>query len=174
MRHDRFSDIVKLLGPGDLLVINDTEVIPARLVGRKSSGGRAELLLLGDGDGGEGRIWRGLVKASHVGPGTRLLFPEGLEAEVLEDLGDGQILVGFNRGRDFMDLLNEMGQVPLPPYIRRESPHPSDRERYQTVYAARKGAVAAPTAGLHFTEGLFDELKGRGVTVVSITLHVGY
>jgi S-adenosylmethionine:tRNA ribosyltransferase-isomerase len=171
-RHLRFSDLPELLEPGDLLVLNDSRVIPARLEGRKESGGRCELLLvepLGEG----GARWRALGQSSKpLRAGGRLRFP-GLEAEVEEVEGDGLVAVRFDReGAELEAALARAGRVPLPPYVRRP-PCPADRERYQTVVARVPGSVAAPTAGLHFTEELLARLDRRGVARVTVTLHVG-
>jgi len=171
-RHLRFADLPELLEPGDLLVLNDSRVIPARLEGRKESGGRCELLLvepLGEG----GPRWRALGQSSKpLRAGGRLRFP-GLEAEVEEIEGDGLVAVRFDReGADLEAALARAGRVPLPPYIRRP-PSPADRERYQTVVARAPGSVAAPTAGLHFTEELLARLDRRGVGRATVTLHVG-
>lgn len=181
----RFGDVVGLLKPGDLLVVNDTRVFPARLVGRKESGGRVELFVLDyprtftDEGGGAGRKKTevlGLLKSSKGGRvGGRLIFPEGLVGEVLEVCGDGKVRVSLAFTGDFAEVLEKCGRVPLPPYIRRtEGEAAADRERYQTVYARENGAVAAPTAGLHFTEQLLAALAGCGVQLGRVTLHVGY
>lgn len=181
----RFADVPGLFQPGDLLVVNDTKVFPARLVGRKESGGRIELFVLDYprifiDEGGEARRRRtevlGLLKSSKGGKvGGRLLFPEGLAGEILEVYGDGKVRVSLTFSGDFAELLERCGRVPLPPYIRRtEGEISDDRERYQTVYARENGAVAAPTAGLHFTEQLLASLAALGVQMGRVTLHVGY
>ncbi len=171
-RHLRFSDLPDLLAPGDLLVLNDTRVIPARLVGRKESGGRCELLLVAD-LGGAGDRWRAMGQASKpLRPGARLHFGD-LSAEVEAGEGEGFFRVRFDRGGPaLLEALEREGRVPLPPYIRRE-PTAADRERYQTVLARAPGSAAAPTAGLHFTEGLLRRLDERGVARATVTLHVG-
>lgn len=169
--HRGFRDIKDLLHPGDVLVLNDTRVLPARLVGKKATGGRAELLLtvkLASAQAGK-EVWRCMVKpAKGVGPGTRFFFDEGAEAVVLESGSDSFRVCEFTAPLD----IEKIGKVPLPPYIRREAEE-GDRERYQTVFAAAAGAVAAPTAGLHFTAELLDEIRRSGVEVHRITLHTG-
>ncbi|HEU4383982.1 MAG TPA: tRNA preQ1(34) S-adenosylmethionine ribosyltransferase-isomerase QueA [Anaeromyxobacteraceae bacterium] len=170
--HLRFSDLPELLAPGDLLVLNDTRVIPARLLGRKESGGRCELLLVAD-LGGAGDRWRAMGQASKpLRPGSRLAFGE-LSAEVEAAEGEGFFLVRFDRGgAALLAALERQGRTPLPPYIRRE-PTDADRERYQTVLARHPGSAAAPTAGLHFTEELLGRLARRGVERATVTLHIG-
>src|SRR5512134_3580497 len=150
--HRRFAELDALLAPGDLLVFNDTKVIPARLVGRKETGGKVELLLCEPLEGGLGRRWRALGQASKpIRAGARLAF-DGLAAEVLESEGEGFYLVRLDReGEALEQALERAGRMPLPPYIRRP-PGELDRERYQTVWARAPGSAAAPTAGLHFTE----------------------
>jgi S-adenosylmethionine:tRNA ribosyltransferase-isomerase len=171
--HRRFTDLEALLAPGDLLVFNDTRVIPARLVGRKESGGRVELLLVEPLEGGLGRRWRALGQASKpIRPGAALAF-DGLGATVEVAEGEGFYVVALDReGADLEAALARAGRVPLPPYIRRE-PDASDRERYQTVWARAPGSAAAPTAGLHFTDALLGRLAARGVERAAVTLHVG-
>lgn len=175
--HHRFDEIVSLLKPSDLLVVNNTKVVPARLIGKKSTGGRVELLILdypGLVDGaGESDC---LLKASKtVKIGTRIVFDGGLEAEVKER-DSGTFRVHFSGTDDIEQTIEAVGRVPLPPYIQRNGadPYAGDRKTYQTVYATEKGAVAAPTAGLHFTPELLEEIRGRGISVEQITLHVGY
>ncbi|MBU0481375.1 MAG: tRNA preQ1(34) S-adenosylmethionine ribosyltransferase-isomerase QueA [Proteobacteria bacterium] len=184
--HDRsFSDLADLFRAGDLLVVNDTRVFPARLEGKKESGGRVELFILGypllleQTVAGAGMVQAelvGLVKSSkRPRPGTRLLFAGDLSGEVLECLGDGKVRVVLSFSGSLEDSLARQGRIPLPPYIRRESGDEGfDRERYQTVYATKTGAVAAPTAGLHFTDELLGRLADKGVRKTAITLHVGY
>lgn len=178
-----FHHIDTYLRAGDVLVVNDTAVVPARLIGRKATGGRVEVLLLNyaqtmarplvDGT----REFDCLVSASRwVKTGTQLHFDDGLEGEVTR-AADGIATIRFSAARDFESLLAAIGRVPLPPYIRRDrdaATVPADREAYQTVYARHKGAVAAPTAGLHFTEPLLARIRAGGVDVVPVTLHVGY
>jgi S-adenosylmethionine:tRNA ribosyltransferase-isomerase len=172
-RHETFAALETLLDPGDLLVFNDTKVIPARLVGRKETGGKVELLLCEPLDGGLGRRWRALGRASKpIRVGAALAF-DGLAARVVEAEGEGFYVVDLDREGDRLEAaLLRAGRVPLPPYIRRE-PGEADRERYQTIWARAPGSAAAPTAGLHFTEPLLERLRGRGIRTASVTLHVG-
>lgn len=182
MSHRRFGDIVDLLRPSDLLVVNDTRVIPGRLHGRKTSGGKVELLILDYGEGGHQvndaahRVYHCLIKASkQAGAGTRMIFDAGLVAEV-QDFADGVYKVVFLSPEPFDALLARIGKMPLPPYIKRNAARSdaADRMRYQTVYARKQGAVAAPTAGLHFTEEILARIRSKGVTIAAVTLHVGY
>lgn len=170
--HRQFSDLHQLLQPGDLLVRNETKVIPARLLGQKSSGGKVEFLLVRLIDP-EQNIWRCMSRSSKpVKPGSVINFPEKINAEILQNLGEGLSLVKFSSPEDFFTALDKAGHIPLPPYIRRED-QLQDRERYQTVFANNPGAVAAPTAGLHFTEAVFAALVERGIETCGVTLHVG-
>jgi S-adenosylmethionine:tRNA ribosyltransferase-isomerase len=181
--HHLFSDIIDFLQPSDLVVVNNTRVIPGRLVGRKGSGGRVEALIIdyasqnqNTGSGGE-LTYECLIKASKAPkPGTRLLFGPDLEA-VVTTVHERTFSVQFMCQKPFADILDQIGEVPLPPYIHRDRPGGSllnDRRSYQTVYASRKGAVAAPTAGLHFSETLLEQMRQKGIEIVEITLHVGY
>lgn len=183
LTHTVFSDIGDNLKAGDVLVVNNTAVIPGRLAGKKETGGKVEVLI-SDFVSGQKSIeengsfvCRCLVKASkRSSPGTWFHFSDGLKAEVLA-AGNGDYQLKFYADGDFETLLYQIGQVPLPPYIKRNSGGMSDcddQTSYQTVYASRKGAIAAPTAGLHFTENLLDELQTAGVNIVELTLHVGY
>jgi S-adenosylmethionine:tRNA ribosyltransferase-isomerase len=184
--HHVFSDLPALLRPGDLLVMNDTAVIPGRLAGRKAdTGGRVEVLVV-DFAGGLPEPRRPetftcvcLVRAAkRTPPGTRLQFAGGLSAEILDRGEDGLHTLRFSGPQPFARLLDLVGRVPLPPYIRRaeatEQARASDRHAYQTVYARRRGAIAAPTAGLHFSLPLMDALRRMGVALAYLTLHVGY
>lgn len=170
-----FYELPELLREGDLLVINDTRVFPARLRGRRvPTGGRAELLLVEQRKDG---TWEALAKpARRLQPGSTIEFGEGLlAAEIVEVLPDGRRVVRFASERPFWEVIEEVGEPPLPPYIRRApAARPEDAERYQTVYARERGSVAAPTAGLHFTEPLLEAVRARGVAVERLTLHVGY
>ncbi|XXF80576.1 tRNA preQ1(34) S-adenosylmethionine ribosyltransferase-isomerase QueA [Myxococcaceae bacterium GXIMD 01537] len=184
--HRRFSDLPGLLRPGDVLVVNDARVIPARLLGAKAgTGGRVELLVVRPSaqtltsaalsQAAETLEWICLGQASKgLKPGQRVDFAGGLSAEVLEALGGGEYRVRFHApaGTSLAALLEEAGRLPLPPYITRE-PEAADAERYQTVYARASGAVAAPTAGLHFTDETFAALEAQGVRRVHVTLDVG-
>ena len=170
--HARFADLPAWLAPGDLLIRNETRVIPARLRGHKGSGGQIELLLV-ERMAGEGQLWRCLTRsAKPARPGGRLFFAAGLEGEVAEDLGDGWRSIRFHCPGELLAHLETAGEIPLPPYIQR-APAAADRDRYQTVYAGEPGAVAAPTAGLHFDTATFAALAERGVAVHGLTLHVG-
>lgn len=174
--HDQFANIGDYLNPGDVLVVNDTKVIPARLYGRKvGSGGKVELLLLHDRGHG---VWDVRLKpAARVRPGTLVDIASGrLRAEVVERTPEDTMRVRFTPS-DIYELLEEVGEVPLPPYIKRApgaAGRDEDRERYQTVYAYDPGAVAAPTAGLHFTPALLRALASRGIRRATVTLHVGW
>ncbi len=169
--HHMFPAIVKLLQPGDVLVLNDTRVIPARLLGERPGGGQVELLLL---EPVEGTRWRALGRPGRaLRPGRTVAFGGGrLIATVVGEEDDGVRVVELEHEGELLPLLEEIGLPPLPPYIDREVEE-EDRERYQTVYARRPGAVAAPTAGLHFTEELLDAIRKRGVDIGYVTLHVG-
>lgn len=171
--HRRFFEITEFLVPGDLLVLNDTRVIPARLHASKETGGEIEIFFLRDlGD----KRWEALVRGK-VRQGTRVTLKTG-EKGVVESLSpDGKRVIRFIMEPDLISYLQQHGAVSLPPYISRngESRYSGlDRERYQTVYARNPGAVAAPTAGLHFTEGLLKKIRWMGVQIAFVTLHVGY
>jgi S-adenosylmethionine:tRNA ribosyltransferase-isomerase len=171
LEHRTFSQVVDYLRPGDVLVINDTRVIPARLRGEKEgTGGRIEVLVfqpLGTSPGGE--VWKALVRGRRVREGTRVSLPGGITATFRERVGEGWA-VEFQTPRPLLSLLKEVGEVPLPPYIHLPV---EDPEQYQTVYARRNGSVAAPTAGRHFTPRLLSQITARGVTIVAVTLHIG-
>lgn len=182
-----FSDVLDYFKAGDVIVVNDTRVFPARLLGRKPSGGKVELLVLeypaatgGQADESNSS-WAevtvtGLIKSSkRPKPGGRLLFGPQLEGIVQELRPDGKARVLIRYQGDLSRLLEEYGIMPLPPYIRRHMGEKTeDRQRYQTVFAKQAGAVAAPTAGLHFTDALLKKIQGKGVDIAVITLHVGY
>jgi S-adenosylmethionine:tRNA ribosyltransferase-isomerase len=176
--HRRFRDLPGELAPGDLLVLNDTKVIPARLHGRKPSGGRVEMLLVEPvGEDGGAPVWRTLLGGARtISAGMTLTFPAGLTAVTREREGDvWRVKLVHDRG-DPMGAIDAAGEMPLPPYIRRGEDDPralADRERYQTVYAKEPGAIAAPTAGLHFTSEMLDALRVSGVATATLTLHVG-
>ncbi|MFC7321000.1 tRNA preQ1(34) S-adenosylmethionine ribosyltransferase-isomerase QueA [Halobacillus campisalis] len=168
--HQHFSDIKRYLHEGDCLVLNDTKVLPARLYGAKEeTGGKVEVLLLHQHENDE---WEVLVKpAKKVNVGTRIVFGDGkLIAECTELQEHGGRKMRFEYEGIFLEVLDSLGEMPLPPYIKEQL---SDRERYQTVYAKEQGSAAAPTAGLHFTNELLDELQTSGVEIVYLTLHVG-
>lgn len=170
----QFPDIVNWFRSGDVLVFNDTRVIPARLLGQKETGGKVEILLVRHhSDWSRGERWLCLTKSSRpIKPGTIVNFDQSLQAEVLDFEEDPYRLVQFSCRGDFIELVESLGRLPLPPYIRREDDE-DDRERYQTVFARERGAVAAPTAGLHFTAALLQELEAQGVELCALTLHVG-
>ncbi|MFQ5659619.1 MAG: tRNA preQ1(34) S-adenosylmethionine ribosyltransferase-isomerase QueA [Gammaproteobacteria bacterium] len=169
LRNSKFDDLIAFIDPEDLLVFNDTRVIPARLFGQKESGGKVEILverLLGD------RQMLAQLRASkQARPGTRIALEDGVELEVIERR-TGFFVLGVLSGFSLVEVLERTGHVPLPPYIKRPDT-PMDKERYQTVYARSPGAVAAPTAGLHFTQTLLNRLKQKGVAMGFMTLHVG-
>lgn len=170
LSHHIFRDIIDYLHPGDCLVLNNTKVIPARLLGeREGTGGHVEVLLL---KRKEADVWETLVKpGKKCKPGQRLSFGDGLlKAEVLETVEEGNRLIRFEYEGIFEEVLDKLGEMPLPPYITHKL---KDKNRYQTVYAKYEGSAAAPTAGLHFTEELFQKLEEKGVLVANVTLHVG-
>jgi S-adenosylmethionine:tRNA ribosyltransferase-isomerase len=188
LEHRTFRDIVSLIQPGDVLVLNETRVIPARLLGRRAGGGEAEVVLLHEvsaegreepatAAGGRGRGW-GAEWVALVRPGSklrarrRIAIGDDLEIEVLEVLDDGTRRVRLLTSLPIREAVERYGRMPLPPYIERAA-EPADAERYQTVYARAEGSVAAPTAGLHFTPAVLDELRRRGVVIATVVLHVG-
>ena len=169
IKHEHFHDIIEELHEGDVLVLNDTKVIPARLIGTKvSTGAVIELLLLKEL--GED-IWECLSRpAKRLKVGTIVSFHDKLKAEVIEKLDEGIVRVKLIYSGILMEILDELGEMPLPPYIHEKL---KEKDRYQTVYAKNVGSAAAPTAGLHFTSELLDELKTKGIEILFITLHVG-
>ena len=193
----KFTDILNFFNPGDLLVVNDTKVFPARLEGRKNTGGKVELFLLEYPDFDNAGIHDDSVARQQTGkflsiivtcllksskkpkPGALLIFTPNLEAELMEHLADGKVRVklffDLKCGLTPYDILAASGRIPLPPYIHRDaSDLPEDRERYQTLFARKSGAVAAPTAGLHFSESLLESFAAKNIKIAPITLHVGY
>jgi len=170
-----FKEFPGYIRPGDLIVVNNTRVFPARLIGQRDpSGGRVEVLLTREV---EPSVWEALVRpANRLTPGERIRFGDtGLRASVKETTTSGTRILGFEGDQPLEALLEQVGETPLPPYIKRPSGSTArDAERYQTVFALEKGAVAAPTAGLHFTPGILESLRSLGANVVEITLHVGY
>lgn len=166
-----FSDIVKYFEKGDCLVVNETKVFPARLMGTKDkTDANVEIFLLRELENG---LWEVLVKpARKVRVGNRLSVNDKLYCDVIDNTVSGGRVVRFNYIGDFFEIVEKIGQSPLPPYIDRE-PEPLDKERYQTVYSKTRGAVAAPTAGLHFTKRLLQRLEKKGVTIVPVVLHLG-
>ena len=184
VEHRRFRDLPELMDPGDLLVVNDTRVFPARLRGRKPTGAVAEVLLLrparGVSQGGsamaheeEDRVWEALVRPGRkLKPGRVVIVSPELSVRILDTCTDGRRIVRLETPLAVREALERFGRVPLPPYLARGA-EPLDRDRYQTVYARREGSVAAPTAGLHFTRGLLSRVEDRGVARSALTLHVG-
>jgi len=166
------ASLPQLFRPADLLVLNDTRVLPARLNGHKSSGGKIEIFLV-KRCAGDGESWEALLRSSKPPrPGTLILLPEKVVATVMAPASGEGWIVSFAGGDDFFSWLDRHGAVPLPPYLHRQ-PAESDRDRYQTVFASERGAVAAPTAGLHFTEPLLQRIRMAGVEIATLTLHVG-
>lgn len=187
LEHRHFYNILEYLRPGDCLVMNNSKVLPARLFGVKAeTGAKVEFLLTKrkDGEGAAGcepeipgELWETMVRPGRrLHPGDRVVFSEepALSAEILSYGEDGTRIVRFDHDpqRNFMEILEQIGKIPLPPYIERESDE-EDRERYQTVYCKKEGSVAAPTAGLHFTEELLAQAQEKGVKLAYVTLHVG-
>ncbi len=169
IEHKIFRDILDYLQPGDCLVRNNTKVIPARLYGKKETGANIEFLLL---HRIEEDIWEVMVRPGRKLPvGTKVTFGDGLlEAEILELLNDGNRKVKFSYNGIFNEILDKIGLMPLPPYIKEKL---EDKKRYQTVYAKYEGSAAAPTAGLHFTEELLKKIQDKGIEIANVTLHVG-
>ena len=169
IEHKIFKDIIEYLKPGDVLVRNNTKVIPARIYGKKETGANVEFLLLNNI---EGNVWETIVRPGnklHVG--TKVMFGDGiLKAEILDIMPGGTRKVKFEYDGIFNEILDKIGLMPLPPYIHEEL---KERDRYQTVYAKYNGSAAAPTAGLHFTEELLQKLEKKGVIIANVTLHVG-
>jgi len=168
--HRHFYDLPEYLHPGDCLVMNDSRVLPARLIGRRlPGGGESEILLLTD-RGGD--VWECLVRpGKKLRPGAQVEFGDGLlRAEIVSEVEGGNRLVRFHYDGIFLEVLDRLGEMPLPPYIKEKL---ADRERYQTVYAKTLGSAAAPTAGLHFTPELLQQIERKGIKLVKITLHVG-
>lgn len=167
----RFREVGEFLREGDVLVLNNTRVFPARLFGRTATGASVEVFLVRDcGDG----VWETLARpARRLAAGKQIIFDDGLTGEVVEKREDGRVLVRFDG--DVLEAAERIGRTPLPPYIKRDADAIDvDRERYQTVYARERGSIAAPTAGLHFTPEVLDNIRDKGVTVAEVTLHVGY
>ena len=169
IEHKTFKDIIDYLQPGDCLVRNNTKVIPARIYGKKETGANVEFLLLNNI---EGDIWECIVRPGnklHIG--TKVIFGEGLlKADILDTMEGGTRKVKFSYNGIFNEILDQIGLMPLPPYIHEEL---KDKDRYQTVYAKYRGSAAAPTAGLHFTEELLSKIEQKGTQIANVTLHVG-
>jgi S-adenosylmethionine:tRNA ribosyltransferase-isomerase len=178
LQHAVFRDIAEIIPPGDVLVLNETRVMPARLLGRRAGGGAAEVLLLApyvpvESGAADERTWEALVRpGSRMRPGRVVTIGPELSVEIMEVLENGNRVVRLVTPLAPMEALARYGRMPLPPYIEREV-DASDRERYQTVYGREEGSVAAPTAGLHFTQSVLDRLSERGVVIARIVLHVG-
>lgn len=170
LKHGHFTDILEYLNEGDCLVLNDTRVIPARLYGvKEGTGAKIEFLLLNRKSQDD---WEVILKpGKKAKPGAKFIFGDGLlKAEVLETVNDGNRIVRFSYDGLFENVLDKLGEMPLPPYITEKL---TDRERYQTVYSKNEGSAAAPTAGLHFTPELLEKIKDKGVNIAYVTLHVG-
>lgn len=168
-----FYDFSEFLRKDDVIVLNNTKVVPARLLGNSETGAKIELFLVKEL---EKEVWETLARpARRLKIGKKVIFGDKLTAEVLEKTEEGRCLVKFSADGNFDEILDEIGKTPLPPYIKREKDSiDEDRERYQTVFAQNRGAIAAPTAGLHFTPQILERIKNIGVTIAEITLHVGY
>jgi S-adenosylmethionine:tRNA ribosyltransferase-isomerase len=170
LEHRSFRDLPDYLNEGDVLVINDTKVLKARLIGAKETGGKVEILLterIGD------RTWRCLVKRSRsLNSGSTVSFGDGLRGRFLERKESGMWEIAFSCEGDFYEAIDHFGSMPLPPYIKRKETLPLDEERYQTIFAKKPGSIAAPTAGLHMTRPLLERVGQAGTSVVPITLHV--
>ena len=169
IEHRIFTDVIDYLEEGDCLVINNTKVIPARLLGKKKTGANVEFLLLKQI---EGDIWESIVRPGNkLKPGTEISFGDGiLKAEVLEIMEGGTRKVKFTYDGIFNEILDKIGLMPLPPYIHEKL---EEKSRYQTIYAKYEGSAAAPTAGLHFTEELLEKIRNKGISIAKVTLHVG-
>jgi len=174
VEHLRFGDVTSLFEPGDVLVVNESKVFPARLVGRKPTGAEAEVFLVRPvADHSDPLVWEALVRpGGKLKPGRIVEVGDDLRIEILDSTDSGSRIVRLETPLTLEQVLAVHGRVPLPPYIDRE-PEPMDRERYQTVYAKQRGSVAAPTAGLHFTTDLLDRITQHGVARAAVTLHVG-
>lgn len=171
--HRTFRDLVDLIPSGDALVLNETRVFPARLVGRRAGGGAAEVFLLDPVGDGDETLWTALVRpGSKLKPGRIVTIGDELSVEIVDSDREGTRTVRLLTDLTIGEALDRYGRVPLPPYIDRD-PSPEDLERYQTVYARERGSVAAPTAGLHFTTELLSALEAKGVRIVRVVLHVG-
>lgn len=172
-RDSQFTEFPELIKKGDVIVLNDTKVFPARLFGNTDTGANIEIFLVREVAAG---IWQALAKpARRLRAGKIVNFEGGLSAEVVEKLEDGTVTIRFDAERDLGDDLERIGRTPLPPYIKRSRDAvDADRERYQTVYAAKRGSIAAPTAGLHFTPEMIGRLEDLGAEIAKVTLHVGY
>ncbi len=168
-----FADLPSFLRPDDLLVLNNTKVFPARLFGKTQTGAVVEIFLIEETGP---NTWAALARpAKRLTPDKKIIFSDLLTAELVEKHDDGKVSIRFSPDGDLMEIIETLGKTPLPPYIKREKTAiDDDRERYQTVYAKNRGAIAAPTAGLHFTPDVLDEIRANGVEIAELTLHVGY
>lgn len=168
---NNFSDLADILTKNDVLVLNQSKVFPARIIGKKSTGGNVELLLFHQIEDG---VWESISKPG-LKVGSKLIFPQNLNGEVIERNSEtGEIKIKFNqKNNEFFNTLDNIGLTPIPPYINSSAPEKTLRDQYQTVYAKNVGSAAAPTAGLHFTQELLDKLKNKGVQIEYVTLHVG-
>jgi len=170
---EHFYDFPRFLKKGDVVVLNNTKVFPARLFGASETGAKIELFLVREADTG---VWETLARpARRLKTGKKIHFGENLQAEVMEKSVEGRVFVKFETSGDFDEILDQIGKTPLPPYIKRAAEDfDKDRARYQTVFARERGAIAAPTAGLHFTPAILEDVKNAGASLAEITLHVGY
>jgi len=173
-QHERFRDLGALFAPGDVLVVNESKVLPARLLGHKPTGAPAEVLLTRPApDSGDPHLWEALVRpGGKLKPGRTVVVADDLTVEIVDSVAGGGRLVRLVTHLPVEEALERYGHMPLPPYLERAA-EPMDRERYQTVYARAAGSVAAPTAGLHFTEELLERLRAQDVRIAAVTLHVG-
>lgn len=173
IKDSHFYDFPQFLRKGDVIVLNNTKVFPARLFGTSETGAKIEIFLVKEIENG---TWETLARpARRLKIGKKLTFNENLSAEVIARNEEGRVFINFETNGNFNEILDEIGKTPLPPYIKRDDGKiDKDRERYQTVFAKNRGAIAAPTAGLHFTPEILEQVKDFGVTVAEITLHVGY
>jgi len=168
--HDYFYNIHKYLKKGDLLVFNDTKVFPARLIGKKQTDGKAEVLLL---ENIKEKVWKAMVGAKNKKPGMKIIFNDKLSAVLKKRMSDMEWEVKFEYAGNFYEIIEKIGLVPIPPYIKSKEKQSKLKKEYQTIYARKFGSAAAPTAGLHFTNKVLDKLKEKGIEFASITLHVG-
>jgi len=172
-RDAAFADLPGLLSPNDVLVVNNTKVFPARLYGKTETGAGVEIFLVSEMADG---TWEVLAKPGRrLKPDKVIVFSGELSARVVEKHDDGKVLIAFDADGDLASIVDRIGRTPMPPYIKRGAEDiDTDRERYQTVYAAERGAIAAPTAGLHFTPDILEAIRSKGAEIVELTLHVGY
>lgn len=169
----RFRELPALLRPSDLLVLNNTKVFPARLYGQSETGANIEIFLVREIETG---LWEALARpAKRLKPGRKIEFAASVTGEVRDQLGEGRVIIAFDDAGSFDQNLESIGRTPLPPYIKRSrASTDADRARYQTVFARQRGAIAAPTAGLHFTPNILQNIKDQGIEICEVTLHVGY